>query len=170
MGESLPGDRGQAETRGDDATYVMRAPCSKCGCPEGVIRERGFQDVVYCRGCGAYCYCAPKSETGKPQRHIKTRDVIPPKQRARILIVRANGRCEICGASHSGNEPLHVGHLISIKNGRKMGLSEEDLNSDENLAAMCAACNAGLGTDTVPLRLMVRILMTRTRLLKEKGF
>lgn len=143
--------------------FQLRKPCHKCEGTDGVIREKGSQDCVYCSKCDAWQYNAPRAETGKPVRHIKTRDVLPPKQRARILIVRANGRCEICGSGGRVDQPLHVGHLISVDAGRSMGLSDDDLNSDENLAAMCAVCNLGLGSEPVTLRLATRILMARRR-------
>jgi hypothetical protein len=146
--------------------YVMRSPCPKCGNTGGRIEERGSQDVVRCIACDAYCYCAPKAETGKPQRHVRSREAISPKQRARIIVVRANARCEICGKAHTALEPLHVSHMVSLDSGHEMGLTDDELNTDENLAAMCAECNQGLGAEPVPLRLMVRLVMARLRYLK----
>lgn len=149
-----------------DQPYLMRGPCSKCGSLHGRIEERGSQDVVRCLHCDAYCYCAPKKETGKPQRHVRSRESIPPKQRARVIIVRANGRCEICGKAHTGAEPLHVSHVISVDVGREMGLTDDELNSDENLCAMCAECNSGLGNEPITTRLLVRLLVARLKFLK----
>jgi hypothetical protein len=142
----------------NEVLFPLRSPCHRCGCESGCIVERGAQDCVYCSGCGTFCYNAPRAETGKEVRHVKTQEAIKPKTRMRILL-RANGHCEICGSDRD----LHVGHLLSIDAGRRMGLSDDELNGDECLAAMCSACNLGLGSEPVPLRLAVRIVMARTR-------
>lgn len=56
-----------------------------------------------------------------------------------------------------------MGHIVSVKNGIDFGLSDAEINSTENLAAMCSQCNLGLGKETVPLRLAVSIQMARLR-------
>ena len=81
------------------------------------------------------------------------------KQRARI-IDRATGHCELCGKR--GN--LHVGHLLSVKVGLDGGLTETELNSDENLCAQCDECNLGQGKLPMSLRLAVMLLKARCRL------
>ena len=43
------------------------------------------------------------------------------------------------------------------------GLTEAELNDDENLAAMCAECNAGLGEAPPPLWITVPLLKLRLR-------
>lgn len=58
---------------------------------------------------------------------------------------------------------LHIGHLVPVAGGLMAGLSEAELNADENLAAMCAACNLGLSDDPPPLWLVVPLLRMRTR-------
>ena len=142
--------------------YTMRAPCPRCGSTRGSLKETGAQDCVYCLDCATFCYNAPRAETGKPVRHVRTRARIKPKQRARI-IMRANTRCELCGAS----KELHVGHLLSVDAARKEGMPEEEINSDENLAAICESCNYGLGDEPVPLRLAIAIVMARAKRLRE---
>jgi len=135
--------------------YVMRAPCH-CGCKYGRIEKKGPNNVVFCLKCKKYAgYNAPKSETGEPQRHVSSRENIKPKKR--ILILIRDGMCRLCHRS----EPeviLHVGHLLSFEDGRKQGISEELLNSEHNLAAMCEECNLGLGKSSIPLWLAVGIL------------
>jgi hypothetical protein len=144
--------------------HVLRRPCAKCAGTDGRVVERGSQDCVWC-ACGEYQYNAPRLETGKPVRHVKTRETISPSQRARILMVRANGRCEVCGTT---DRELHVAHLLSIDAGKEAGLTERELNDDENLCAMCDACNLGLGRNPVPLRLAIGIQMARIRF-QNKG-
>lgn len=143
-------------------THSLRKPCKRCGSTVGRIETKGNQDCVWCI-CGAYQYNAPKIETGRAERTITTiHNGIKPKTRARILM-RATGRCELCGVKPKDGESLHVGHLISVKDGMKRGLTELELNNDENLCAMCQECNIGIGGETIPLRLMVSILLTRRR-------
>lgn len=43
------------------------------------------------------------------------------------------------------------------------GLTDEEINSDDNLAAFCDECNLGLGKQPVPLRLAVALVMARQR-------
>lgn len=146
-------------------THHLREPCRHCLSEVGRIIERGYQDCVYCAGCEAFQYNAPRAETGKPVRNVKTREGISPSQRARILVIRANSRCETCGTS---DRELHVAHLLSLDAGLAQGFTEDELNDDENLCAMCDACNLGMGKNPVPLRLMVALLMARVRRVKEK--
>jgi ribosomal protein S14 len=142
--------------------FTLRSPCPRCGSSRGLIKETGAQDCVYCFDCGTFCYNAPRAETGKPVRHVRTRAGIKPKQRARI-IMRANTRCELCGSS----KDLHVGHLLSVDAARHEGMTEAEINSDDNLAAMCDACNLGVGNEPVPLRLAIAIAMARAKRLRE---
>lgn len=138
--------------------YPLRAPCKECGIETGYIVTRNGQDVVRCDQ-GHYQYNAPKTETGRKPRTVSTvHEAIKPKQRARILL-RANGRCELCG--DNGN--MHVGHLISVKRGLEHGMTETDLNSDENLCCMCDQCNLGVGKEPVPIRFAVALAMARLR-------
>ena len=148
----------------EGAPHMLRRPCGKCGDTRGVIKPRGFQDCVFCRGCQAFQYNAPRVETGRELRSVQTvHSAIKPKLRARVLM-RANLSCEIC---HAWSRELQIGHLISVADGIAHGLSDDDINSEENLAAMCAECNSGIGKQTVPLRLAV--VMIRTRNLRDGG-
>lgn len=142
-----------------DGHHPLRKPCHQCGGEKGKIIEKGAQDTVRCLGCNTFQYNAPRAETGKEVRHVKTRELLKPGFRAEIL-ARDNGRCVLCGTG-AKSEPLHVGHLLSIVEGKKLGLTEDDLNVEENLAAMCDACNLGLSQKTLPLRLWASILMGR---------
>lgn len=136
---------------------TMRAPCTRCDCEEGTVTESNGQDVVRCRQCGKWAYNRPKSESGKPQRSVRTRPDIKPSTKARIL-ERDNYACVMC---HAADKPLHVGHLLSVTDGRRVGASEDELYSDENLAAMCEECNLGQSERTVSLRLVYLILRAR---------
>lgn len=136
----------------------MREPCS-CGESRGRIVEKGAQDCVYCIGCDRWQYNAPRTETGKAVRSVSTvHKAIRPKQRARIL-ERANRHCELCGKGGT----LHVGHLLSVEAAMAQGLGDAEINSDENLCAMCDECNLGMGSNPVPVRFVVSLLMARLR-------
>jgi 5-methylcytosine-specific restriction endonuclease McrA len=132
----------------------MRSPCPRCDGLIGIIATRNGQDTVRCEDCGGFCYNAPRSETGRETRSLRTRPTIKTSQRTRIL-VRDNSTCLLC---HRGDVPLDVGHLISVHDGHALGLSDADLNSDENLAAMCSACNSGLSSRSLPPRLLAAAL------------
>jgi hypothetical protein len=140
----------------DATSYVMRAACRFCGSTQGRIQTKNGQDCVYCR-CDTFQYNAPGLETGREPRTVSTvHDGVSASQRWRILD-RATARCESCGAR--GN--LHVAHLISVKAGLEHGLTERELNADENLAAFCDECNLGMADTVASLRLAIVMLRAR---------
>ena len=134
-----------------------------CDCQEGEIRTRNGQDCVFCVKCNRHQYNAPKTETGRAVRSVQTtHEAIKPKQRWRI-IQRASSRCELCGA----RDNLHVAHVLSVEAGHKQGLSDDILNSDENLIAACAECNLGMGSEPIPIRILIPLLKARYSLTEE---
>lgn len=136
----------------------MRSPCPRCGCLDGIIVTKNRQDTVWCAECEQYAgYNAPRSETGRARRSLRTRPTIRPSQRTRILL-RDNAACVLC---HRSDADLEVGHLISVHDGHTLGLSDAELSSDDNLAAMCAACNSGLSSESLPPRLVAAALWAR---------
>lgn len=138
-------------------SYAMRNPCRNCGCTNGILACVGGQDTVRCADCGRHAYNAPRTETGRPRRSLRTRPNISPSQRARIL-ERDNSICLRCNRS---DRPLVVAHWISVYDGNAFGLSEADLFQDENLLILCDECNAGQGRETLPLRFMATVLRVR---------
>lgn len=146
-------------TSGDETTVrmVMRAPCPRCGGDGGILATVNGQDTVRCAECKRFCYNAPRTETGREARSLRTRTDIRPSQRTRIL-VRDNSTCVLC---HRSDVDLEAGHLISVHDGHKLGMSDADLNSDDNLAAMCAVCNSGLSSESLPPRLLAAALWAR---------
>ena len=140
-------------------TYPLRSPCRYCGSLNGELQPRSGQNCVFCADCGRLAYNAPKSETGEEPRRVDgLREGVSARQRVRILI-RAGGRCELCGS----NGILHVSHLLSVKEGTALGLEPAILNSDDNLAAWCEACNLGLGSGSVSTTLFVALLRRHVR-------
>lgn len=147
----------------DRDDFAMRAPCRFCGHDRGSIRDVNGQDVVRCRSCGRANYNAPRIETGRTQRSVTTiHAAVRPKQRARIL-ARASARCELCGARSTPAAParLHVGHIVSVDAGLRFGLTDIEINDDENLLCLCEECNLGFGKEPMPLRIAVTVLRAR---------
>ena len=138
----------------------MRSPCSKCGSTLGTIKPTGVQDCVYC-DCGKFQYNAPRVETGKEVRSVQTtHKLITPAVRAKVLL-RASGRCELCGRTETSAAGMHVGHILSVEHGMAQGLTEVELNAETNLCALCAECNIGMGSINLPIRLIVAMLKGR---------
>lgn len=138
--------------------YEMRKPCIKCGGTLGVLLEVGKQDTVRCLACNTHCYNAPRTETGRAQRSVTTvHKAIKPKLRAKIL-TRDCHRCVLC---HAVNVPLHVGHVVSVDAGMAVGLTDEQINDEENLIAQCEECNLGQGAQPLSLGLAITILKAR---------
>jgi 5-methylcytosine-specific restriction endonuclease McrA len=127
--------------------YKPSRPCPRCGGVDAVVRQTGTQLPVTCTRCNRVSYNAPKSELGLVERSVKTlRDDISPSQQARILN-RDHGRCIFCGS----RDDLTMGHLLSVRDGFRLGATREELFDDANLAAMCEGCNAGLSSQSVSL-------------------
>lgn len=131
----------------DAKPYASTRTCPECDeVTPAVLIVRSNQNTVRCQVCGTHIYNAPKTETGERPRTMATvRQALKPGQQARVL-ERDGGRCLFC---HRADVPLTVGHLVSVKDGADLGLSPRELADDFNLAAMCEACNAGLGGRSV---------------------
>lgn len=138
-------------------SFPMREPCGHCGSTAGTLNKTNGQNVVRCTTCDTYAYCAPKYETGEATEAVSRRPGIKPSVRARI-IDRDNHVCVLC---HSDDRPLHVGHLLSVEDGQNLNATDDELWSDENLAAVCDECNLGYGKRSVNPRLMLLVLRAR---------
>ncbi len=138
--------------------YTMRAPCPDCRGVAGRIEEKNGQDTVRCAVCNRFCYNAPRVETGRAVRTVSTvHKAVSPQLRARIL-ERDNFTCVLCRATDTR---LHVGHLISVEAGILYGLSDVEINDEENLVAMCEECNLGYSACPIPLRTAIVIVRAR---------
>lgn len=139
--------------------HRMRSACPKCGGADGTITTSSGQDVVRCSSCNSYCYNAPRLETGRPVRSLRSRPQVRPSQRKRIL-ERDRGACFMCCRS---GLPLEIGHIISVHEGRAYGLTDAELFHDDNLVALCAECNSGQGSATMSLPFVVAVLRAAGR-------
>lgn len=139
----------------------MRERCRACGDRnmKGQRTNKNGQAMINCAACGAWVYNAPKAELGEEPSQVRTRRNIKPGKKTRILS-RDNHTCVAC---HSPDRPLHVGHLVSLEDGRALGATDEELDDEANLAAMCDECNLGLGRESVNPRLMLRCIRANIR-------
>lgn len=137
-------------------------PCPGCGDEFVVTTMTNGQDIARCATCNKYRKCVPRSQSGREIRRMTDRGQLKPKLRADVLI-RAGRRCELCGTPVEATDGLAVDHILSVKDGRRLGLTDAQLNSIENLAALCELCNSGKGRATLPLWLVVAIVQARTR-------
>lgn len=148
--------------------YTMREPCRWC-LKEGVevhvgaIIPSNGQDVVRCKRCNRQCYNAPRAETGKPQRNIRSRPDLSFGQRERILR-RDSARCFLCGRDPAQHGViLNVAHVLSVHEGRAMGVEDEILFDDANLVAACEECNQGMGKFSLEPRIWLALCRAQMR-------
>lgn len=148
--------------------WTTTRPCKRDWCANDVggpafIKESGAQDLVYCAGPDGmddFHYAGwnvPRHESGKAVRPLGTRPGVAPSKRARIL-ERENCACAVC---HRADAPLDVSHIISRDAGVTAGLTDYELESDENLMATCATCNSGQGREPATLRFLIALLHAR---------
>jgi len=132
--------------------------CRYCGGVDVQTRPKGPHVEAFCKTCGKHVSFVSKADAGLKTRTVQTTHAaIKPKTRARIL-ERATSRCEICGRRDG---ILHVSHLLSVDAGHSAGLTDAEINCDENLASLCEECNLGMGRSPVPLRLAVAMIRAR---------
>lgn len=157
---------------GPQRPWKLNPACPHCSGVDGIIVKRGDQNTLFCASCQTYQgRNVPKAELGEPQRKVSTRDGLKPSQRARVL-ESCGFRCQSCGASAAAGAILHVGHMLSVEdatNLRNQGLpvTEDLLNDDLNLFAVCESCNLGQRGRSITLRLAYFIL--RANVERAKG-
>ncbi|HAK97252.1 MAG TPA: HNH endonuclease [Planctomycetes bacterium] len=83
-----------------------------------------------------------------PRKAIK-RDV-SSSQRARIL-ARDGYTCQVCGAGAGEPDPSDTRRRVRLRVDHVVPVSEGGSNEDDNLRALCEACNAGRSNLQVPL-------------------
>jgi hypothetical protein len=138
----------------------LRAACAKCSHEGGYIVTKGGQDVMRCAECHAYQYCAPRLETGRAVRTLASRPDVAPSRRWRILEQHGH----TCVACHRSGVELQLAHLISRDDAEHHGFLDEIIDSDHNIAPMCAECNSGQRPHgSVAVTLMYRILVVKAK-------
>jgi ribosomal protein S14 len=147
---------------GRAAKLRVKRPCRSCGSNIAVVRP-GQHLSAWCATCQAFSYHLPRAEVGLATRPVTdVRPKISAGRRARIL-ARDNGRCVLCGRAGAGDVPLTIAHLVSVKDGRRLGADDGLIWDDLNLAAMCDACQLGLRDRSVPPVVYLVLLLLRAQ-------
>ena len=105
--------------------------------------------MVRCFHCDRFQYNAPKHERGLAPKPMRV-DGIKPSTRYRVS-ERAHFQCEFCGRRAGPESFLVVGHRVSEKDCRQLGLPDTAVRDIENLAWICAECNAGMGGKSIEI-------------------
>lgn len=145
--------------------FTMSQPCKFPACAgnrAGFIRKAGPSNSARCAKCFQFQYCPSKLETGEERRSIRSRPDLKPGQRDRILAQDGN-RCFLCGRGPAESAILHVAHALSVDEGRKQGLSDDELMDDGNLFAACEECNLVASTVSLDPKWPYRLLVARLR-------
>lgn len=147
------------------SAFTMRAPCAKCGAAFGNLAMVGRQNTVRCVNCNTFQYNAPRVETGDAPGKVHQREMFSPGERSRVL-ERCGYRCFECG-QRAPDVLLHVGHIISVADGREHGISDEIVNSEWNRAASCEACNLGRGSRSMTPIAALHIIAALVRIAEK---
>lgn len=136
----------------DGDIVALREPCIKCNNLYGIVKRKGFNDVVRCTVCNTFGFNMPKTESGKKKQSCsKVHNGIKPSTRIQVL-ERANFKCETCGISASECGGLQVGHIRSVKDCLKIDMTERQINDVTNLIAQCPECNLGLNSKSLNMQ------------------
>jgi hypothetical protein len=146
--------------RKDVAAHLAKSPT--CTGRFKLITGDGPRDRCRCADCGAFIYCVPKSETGKPVRRVVTRDKFKPGTRERIL-QRSGAICAVCETKDPGIGGWHVSHIISVNDCKSYGFDSDDYNQDDNLCICCERCNLGVGEQSLIVPTMIRLVLMHNR-------
>jgi hypothetical protein len=142
--------------------YQATRPCKSCGGHDAWIETKNGQDMVSCLTCAdrPWIYNAPKAETGRKARTLSSREGITPSQKARILA--AHDHCCIACGHRPPEVQLDLEHIIAREVAYAYGCLDWLIDSEWNLAPMCAECNSGKRWVSEPqVRLMYRVLMMK---------
>ena len=126
--------------------WTLREPCKHCNCSDGRIETRNGQNTVRCSGCDRHLYNAPKTETGEIRRTVQSGRHVIAGEVLRDILLRAGGRCEICGVIPTIR---NAGHILSRADGYAAGLTDRDIDSIDNVALMCEECNLLIGSKSL---------------------
>lgn len=123
-----------------NSTYTLREPC-RCGGTTGTVTVKGGQDLLHCTDCGRWQYNQPRTESGRKERTLATREGLTVGQRARVLETHGHA-CVYCG-KRPPEVRLEIEHLIPRALAEKYGMLDELIDSADNLAPACPECNSG---------------------------
>jgi hypothetical protein len=156
-------------TQGRAATVKIDPPCRHCGASVADVRPSGQHLSAWCRSCDRFTHHVPRTSFGLASRPVSgTRPRIAASRRARIL-TRDNGRCVLCGRSAAEGAQLTIGHLLSVRDGERLGAEQHLVWDDLNLAAMCDTCQLGLHDRSVPTVFALALLLLRAGRARRDG-
>jgi hypothetical protein len=75
----------------------------------------------------------------------------------------------LCGRSAADDLPLTIAHLVSVKDGQRLGADDGLLWDDLDLAAMCDTCQLGLSDQSVPAVVYLALLLLRAQRARRDG-
>jgi hypothetical protein len=64
---------------------------------------------------------------------------------------------------------LTIGHLLSVRDGERLGAEQHLVWDDLNLAAMCETCQLGLRDQSVPTVFYLALLLLRAERARRDG-
>jgi len=146
--------------------YELPHPCPSCGGGQGVYREEGRHLVGWCTCGHRQRGYVSRADAGLTPRTVSTiRRGVSEGLRRRIY-ERDGRRCQLCvlqdpDAPVLAFKDFEVGHLIPVSQAIALGLADEQINDDLNLAGMCVPHNEDLGRTGVSESLWLRLLILR---------
>lgn len=139
--------------------------CRPCGL-EGLERRAwrkmvSGQDTLHCFHCGRSLGNLPKKISGLEQRSIKSRPDLHIEKRA-LIMQRDRSTCLMCGRKPEDEVILHLGHILSVEDCKRLNVPEWEWNADDNLCILCEECNLSQGKRSFePAYLLARLLAAR---------
>lgn len=149
------------ELPGGGKPHPLRRPCA-CGSNDGMVLVKNGQNCLYCSNCRSFTgYNVPAAEmAGRPATNGEIHSRVSSSRRWRIMELQGF-RCAACHDGADSGAILHVDHILPVDLREESGLTIEEINSDNNLWALCAECNIGKGTTPMEPRLFAAILRAR---------
>lgn len=154
---------------GRKARFNAERRCRRCGSDVVDVDPKGQHLSARCAECGTFSYNMPRYEVGLAPRPVTdVRPEISASRRAWILD-RDNWRCVMCGRPAADDVQITVGHLVSVKDGQRLGAEESLVWDDLNLAAMCDTCQLGLRDVSVSAVAYLALQLVRARRARRDG-
>ncbi len=140
--------------------YMGKCKYPECDGTEGTIETKSNQDCLTCNTCNRFQRNVSKVDSGRKPRTVKTTHDAIKTSVKNLVLHRCNGFCELCGKGPPF-AILQVSHIISVEYGHDHGLTDDQINDQENLIALCDECNLGGGKECLPLRFALRVVWAR---------
>ena len=127
--------------------HPLCKPC-RCGATEasgfGFVVPRANNNALHCLACGTWNWNVSNADLGIAPEVPGARPRISEGLRMRVF----EDAGHVC-LYHGGAGDLHVGHALSVSEGRQLGLGDDVLFDWWNLFAICERCNLALNSRSV---------------------